>query len=168
MQIDDRRDGGVDGADDGDGFLPVREDFAGGQVHRRVFAVVAGVGQQFGFGHRVDDAADVGPVERAAAHAAGLDVGVQGALPEPFRREVGGGNARQRRLGVVDRVDVALLQQHSFVVGADEDRSEGMMSERHRAAGDGIRPFQVAQDLVLRRLAGRCGGLGGVGHGSGR
>jgi hypothetical protein len=40
--------------------------------------------------------------------------------------------AREHRLGVVDAVDVALLEQHRRVVGGDEEGGERMVAGVHR------------------------------------
>ena len=113
-------------------LLPARKDLAAGQVERRVLGVVAGQLQQPLLAHAVDEPADVCPVLRAGAHGAGFDGGDQRAVPQQVGRELPRGVARQHGFGMVDAVDVALLEQHRLAVGRHQQRAEGVVPGVHR------------------------------------
>lgn len=133
---------------------------ATGQAQRRVLRVAACQRQQAGFGNAIDQAPNVAPVLGSRAHDAGFGGGVKRAVPEILWAEIGAGNPHQHRLGVVHRVDVALLQQHGFVIRRDENCAKGMMPKALGPNGDRIGPPQVMQHLRW------CGvwTLKGVGH----
>lgn len=121
-----------------DPLLPAREHLAARQIQRRVLGVVAGELQQPGLAHAVDHPADVRPVLRRRAHRARLHGRHQRALPQRGGIELPRRRARQHRLGMLDRADIALPQQHRAPVRPDQHRPERMMPVRQRLPRNGL------------------------------
>jgi hypothetical protein len=105
--------------------------------------------------HAVDQAADMRPILRAGAHRARLDGGDQRAAPQVLGRVARGGGACEQRLGVFDGADVALFEQHGFIVTIDQHRAEGVMAPRCRITRHVVGTPQVSSRLISRHSA--CG-----------
>lgn len=133
-------------------LLSSSKHLATGQAQRRVLRVAARQHQQAGFGNAIDQAPNVAPILGSRAHDAGFGGGVKRAVPQILRAEISAGNLHQHRLGVVYWVDVALLQQHRFVIRRDQNCTKGMMPKAPGTNGDRICPPQVMQHLRWRRV----------------
>ena len=89
-----------EGTHDLDVLLAGAKDLAAGGVQRGVLLVVAGLGEDVAFGHGIDHAADVSPVDGARAHGARLAGGVERALPEVVVVKLPAGGLHEGGLGV--------------------------------------------------------------------
>ena len=170
-------------ADDLDLLLAGAQHRAAGQVHGRVLRTVAGKRQQRELLSAVDQAGRCfvrpslalvrssleichrhvslasltvpHPINCAGAHGARLEGRDQCAAPEKVAVVFDGGAAGEFRLGVADRIDVALAHQDR-VVGTDEHRAEGMMALCRCFTRDGVGGAEVAR-RVIRIAAGMRG-----------
>ena len=120
-----------DGTLDDDVFLASGQYRAAVTVERGVVLMVAGQLQQVLLRRGEDDTADIAPVDRAAAHAAGLDAGIEGAVPELGAVKIMGGALHQRRLGVAGTdpagdFNIALLHE-DIAFQVDEYAAEGVV-----------------------------------------
>ena len=108
---------------------------AAGQGQGGVLGVAARQGEQGGFFGAIQNAADARPVDGASAHGAGGD---QRALGQIGAGVVGRRRARQRALGVVHGVDVALLGQHRLAIVRNEQRAKRVVAPVPGALGHSV------------------------------
>ena len=56
-------------------------------------------------------------------------------------------DSRQSGFGVVDGIDIALLEQDGFLIRSHQDRAERVMTKADRTLGDFVCVTQMSQQL---------------------